>query len=365
MLSSHSSSSDKQPTRDDILAALARLRDPAGGDMVSNGRISGVAIRAGGQVGFLIAIAPEEEEAFRAIRQQAEDAVAQLAGVKKVIAVLTAQRTGEDAPVVQEAAKEPARRAVWNHAPIPGVGKVIAVASGKGGVGKSSVTMLLAHALADEGVRVGVVDADIHGPSVARMLGISGKQPEAKDGLMQPVVGHGIPALSMGQLAGEAEALVWRGPQLTKMLNQLLRGADWQSCYDGAGLDVLLVDMPPGTGDVQLTLAQNVPLSGVVLVTIPSAVAVMDAAKSATMFGKVNVKLLGVVENMAGIEQPDGSLMPVFGSGGGAELATQFNVPLLAQLPLWPTLAPKLDAGEKPDSVYFQALLPVALALNN
>ena len=339
-------------TREAILASLATLRDPAtGGDVTP--RIGGIAIRdnaAGAEIGFMIAVQPSEAELFRAVRQQAEDLVLALPGVAKATAVLTAEQEA-----VPPATPEPAKRAQWNREALPGVRKIIAVASGKGGVGKSTVTILLAHALRAQGLRVGIVDADIHGPSMARMLGLHG-QPEVREGKMVPMIGHGIPALSVGSLAGESEALVWRGPQLGKMLTQLLRGADWQSAYNGAGLELLLVDMPPGTGDVQLTLAQSVPLDAALLVTIPSHIAGMDAAKCASMFRKLNIPMLGVVENMAGLALPDGSLQPLFGSGGGQALADANQLPLLASLPLWPSLAPALDAGQAPDDASLSAM---------
>ncbi len=324
------------PTREEVLRALEAM--PA-----LSSRVQGVSVRPGvdgARVGFLITGGPEAE----GLRVQAEAIARALPGVAQVTAVLTEERA-PDAPPEKA---PPARPAQWNRAPLPGVKKIIAVASGKGGVGKSTVTVLLAHALRAQGCRVGVLDADIYGPSLARMFGLSG-QPEARGGQVVPMESpHGIPVLSMGSLVGEGDALVWRGPQLSKTLQQFLRGADWAGCYGGQGLDLLLIDMPPGTGDVALSLAQLAPIDGALLVTIPSQVAVMDAAKSAAMHTKLGIPLLGIVENMAGLELPDGTRQPLFGEGGGTALASIAGTSLLASFPLWPSLAPVLDQGKAP-----------------
>ncbi len=228
---------------------------------------------------------------------------------------------------------EPLRKAVWNFTPVEGVKRIVAIGAGKGGVGKSTVTIGLAHALSALGLRVGVLDADIYGPSMPRMLGLTTcGQPALAEGKMVPFVSRGIACMSIHFITGDTAAVL-RGPMITKALHQLLRSSKWDA------IDVLLVDLPPGTGDVQLSLAQAAPLDGAIIVTTPQAVAVDDARKALSMFQKVNVKVLGVVENMSG---------SVFGAGGGAKLAQEASAPLLATLALDAQLCAALDAGEAP-----------------
>lgn len=226
------------------------------------------------------------------------------------------------------------RAAPWNFDPVPHVRRIVAVASGKGGVGKSTTTVNLAHALAAQGLRVGILDADIYGPSIPRMLGLSGR-PEIENNLMLPLEAHGIKAMSMQFITGD-EAAVLRGPMISKALHQLLRLTRWGD--DKHPLDLLLVDMPPGTGDIHLSLAQQVPLDGAVIVTTPQEVALMDARKAAGMFEKLRVKRIGVIENMSG---------GMFGSGGGARLAQELGAPLLAVIGLEQALCETADAGQR------------------
>lgn len=237
----------------------------------------------------------------------------------------------------------PQRAPTINHAPLYGVAKVIAIASGKGGVGKSTVTVNLAHALTAAGKRVGILDADMYGPSIPRMLGLDTYvKPEVVDGLMLPPMAHGIRAMSMALVAGD-QAAVLRAPMITKALVQFLRMTRWADAAHPC--DVLLVDLPPGTGDVLLSLAQNCPLDGAVVVTTPQDVAVIDADKCADAFRKLGVPILGIVENMATFIAPDGSAHALFGAGGGAKLAAKYSAPLLAQLPLDPAIGTAGDAG--------------------
>lgn len=246
-----------------------------------------------------------------------------------------------------------------NHTPIPHVARVIAIASGKGGVGKSTVTTNLAHALTAAGKRVGILDADIYGPSIPRMLGLETYlKPELTDDhRMVPPTAHGIRAMSMALITGD-EAAVLRAPMITKALVQFLRLTRWGDAAHPC--DILLVDLPPGTGDVTLSLAQNVKLDGVVLVTTPQDVAVIDADKCASAFHKLHVPLLGVVENMSHFITPTGEAMPLFGSGGGAKLASKYHTGLLAQLPLDPAIGSCADAGK--NYLAEQPNAPAALA---
>ena len=224
--------------------------------------------------------------------------------------------------------------------PLPGVKNVIAVASGKGGVGKSTVAANLALALKAEGASVGVLDADIYGPSQVRMLGLTGK-PDTKDGKrIEPKVSHGIQAMSIGLMIEEDTAMIWRGPMATQALQQMLGDTNWTD------LDYLVIDLPPGTGDIQLTLCQRIPVSGALIVTTPQDIALLDAKKALKMFEKVNVPVLGIVENMAThICTNCGHEEHVFGEGGGARMAAQYGVPLLGSLPLDIRIREQADAG--------------------
>ncbi len=232
-----------------------------------------------------------------------------------------------------------------NHLPLNGVERVFAIASGKGGVGKSTTTTMLAHALATQGQSISILDADIYGPSIPRMLNLTG-QPELKDGLMIPPSNYGIGCNSMGFLLPEEAAAVWRGPMVTKALAKLARGTKWTPQGEQTKL---LVDFPPGTGDVQLSMAQQVPMDGVIIVTTPQDVAVADARKAADMFEKVNVPIMGVIENMSWFEDEQGTRHNLFGAGGGEKLAEAIGVPLLAQVPQKPALVAAMDKGEQPE----------------
>jgi ATP-binding protein involved in chromosome partitioning len=235
--------------------------------------------------------------------------------------------------------------------PLPGVKNLIAVASGKGGVGKSTVAVNLALALAAEGARCGVLDADIYGPSQPRMLGLEGRRPTSPDGKhIDPLVGHGLQCMSIGFLVDQETPMVWRGPMVTQALTQFLNDTNWDD------LDYLIVDMPPGTGDIQLTLAQRVPVSGAIIVTTPQEIALLDARKGLKMFEKVDVRILGIVENMSTFICPEcGHHEAIFGEGGGQRLADQYNVPFLGALPLDIRIREQTDGGRptvvaEPDS---------------
>lgn len=229
-----------------------------------------------------------------------------------------------------------------NLTPLPGINNIIAVASAKGGVGKSTTAVNLALALSAEGARVGVLDADIYGPSVPRMLGVADARPKSPDGKsIEPVKAHGLVCMSIGLLVDEAQPMVWRGPMVTQALRQLLNDTNWGE------LDYLIVDMPPGTGDIQLTLSQQVPVSGAVVVTTPQDIALLDARKGLKMFEKVEVPVLGVIENMSTYLCPKcGHEANIFGHGGGAEMASQDGVPFLGEMPLDIRIRQEVDAGK-------------------
>jgi ATP-binding protein involved in chromosome partitioning len=245
--------------------------------------------------------------------------------------------------------------------PLPGISNVVAVASGKGGVGKSTVAANLALALAGLGARVGMLDADIYGPSQPRMMGLSGQRPTTLDGKsFMPPSSHGVKVMSIGFLIDEEQPMVWRGPMVTQALTQLLGETNWGT------LDYLIVDMPPGTGDIQLTMAQRVPLSGAVVVTTPQEIALLDARKGLMMFRKVEVPVLGVVENMSVHVCPScGHESHVFGAGGGRAMAERYGVPLLGELPLDLRIREQADAGSPtvigdPDSAAARAYVDLA-----
>ncbi|MCZ6585243.1 MAG: iron-sulfur cluster carrier protein ApbC [Gammaproteobacteria bacterium] len=246
--------------------------------------------------------------------------------------------------------------------PLDGISNVIAVASGKGGVGKSTVAVNLCLALAQEGASVGILDADIYGPSQPRMLGLTGERPTTQDGkTLDPLEAHGVKAMSIGFLVDDRKPMVWRGPMVTSALNQLLTDTRWGE------LDYLLVDMPPGTGDIQLTLSQRVPVSGVVIVTTPQEIAVADARKGLEMFQKVNVPVLGIVENMSvHVCSSCGHEDPIFGRSGGERLAAEYELPLLGALPLTRQIGEQTDQGTptvvaEPDGAVAQAYRRIAL----
>jgi ATP-binding protein involved in chromosome partitioning len=225
--------------------------------------------------------------------------------------------------------------------PLPGIRNVVAVASGKGGVGKSTTAVNLALALALDGARVGLLDADIYGPSQPRMMGLQGERPVSTDGKrLEPLEAHGVKVMSIGFLIEEEQPMVWRGPMVTQALQQLLGDTNWGE------LDYLVVDMPPGTGDIQLTLSQRVPVSGAVVVTTPQDIALLDARKGLKMFQKVNVPVLGIVENMSThVCSKCGHEEPIFGTGGGARMAEQYGISLLGQLPLDIRIREETDGG--------------------
>lgn len=331
------------PSPDALMDALARITDPVSGEnIVAAGLLERAEIKGDNAI-VVLAIAPETHGARSGLIDACTQSIKKNLGMASKV-VMTAHR---DAP---PAAEPPKKRANWNLTPLPHVTRMIAVASGKGGVGKSTTTVNLAHALAAAGKRVGILDADIYGPSIPRMLGLKhAGRPEMQDGLMQPLTAHGLRAMSMGFIMGDTAA-VMRAPMVTKALSQMLRGVAWGT--EQEPLDVLLIDMPPGTGDVHISLAQSVPLDGAIIVTTPQDVAVIDAEKCATAFEKMGVKLLGVIENMSGFTDPAGTMHRIFGEGGGTRLAEAHACAFLGEIPLDPAIGTAMESGASHSAPY-------------
>ena len=258
------------------------------------------------------------------------------------IAAALAAETGCNDINIELSTKIVAHGVQRNLKPLPNVRNIIAIASGKGGVGKSTVAVNVALALAADGASVGLLDADIYGPSQPHMVGLAGQQPQSDDGkTMRPLLAHGLQVMSIGFLIDADQPMIWRGPMVTSALQQLLHQTTWQD------LDYLIIDMPPGTGDIQLTLSQQVPVSGAVIVTTPQNIATLDARKGLAMFRKVSVPVLGVIENMSThVCSACGHEEPIFGAGGGSEMADDFDVVLLGQLPLDAKIREQTDSGE-------------------
>jgi ATP-binding protein involved in chromosome partitioning len=333
-------------TEQDVLAALRQVIDPdKGKDIVSLGMVSGLQLRDG-HVGFTIEVEAQRGPRLEPLRKAAEKAVDALPGVLSVTAVLTAQRPapGRPAPAPQaQAHAHPHAHGERAQAKplVPGVRAIVAVASGKGGVGKSTVAVNLALGFAASGLKVGLLDADIYGPSMPRMLGISGK-PASRDGkVLQPMVNHGLKCMSMGFLVPEDTPMIWRGPMVMSALQQMLRDVEWGE------LDVLVADLPPGTGDAQLTMAQQVPLAGAVIVSTPQDIALLDARKGLNMFRKVDVPVLGIVENMSYFRCPHcGERSDIFGHGGARREAERLGIEFLGEVPLDIVIRETSDEGQ-------------------
>ena len=305
----------------DVLKALNAVPGPDGKTpLPESGALSGLSIKDG-KVYLSIAIDPRQSAALEPMRAAAEAAIKKLTGVVNALVSLTSEK---QAPPKSSPPKPALSRGIA----IPGISNIIAVASGKGGVGKSTTCVNLALGLAALGWRVGVLDADIYGPSVPRLLGLKGK-PESEGRSIRPLIAYGIKAMSIGFLVDEEEAMIWRGPMVVSAIQQLLRDVLWGE------LDCLVVDMPPGTGDAQLSLAQNVPLAGAVIVSTPQDLALVNARRGIAMFRKVAVPVLGIVENMSYFICPHcGGRSDIFAHGGARLEAGKFGVPFLGEVPL-------------------------------
>lgn len=358
-----------------VLEALRTVVDPERGkDVVSLGMLSGLVVRDG-NVAFSIEVDPKRGAQAEPVRHAAEKAVEALPGVLSVTAVLTAHR-----PAGQGAAPQQGHGHAHGHSHggqghahghshgqaaeqkplVPGVKAIVAVASGKGGVGKSTTASNLALAMAANGLKVGLLDADIYGPSMPRMLGISGR-PTSHDGrILEPMENYGIKVMSMGFLVAEDTPMIWRGPMVMSALQQMLRDVNWGT------LDVLVVDMPPGTGDAQLTMAQQVPLAGAIIVSTPQDIALLDARKGLNMFRRVDVPVLGIIENMSYFCCPNcGHRTDIFSHGGARKEASDLGMEFLGEIPLHIEIRETSDQGQpivvsQPDSEHAKAYRGIA-----
>ena len=340
-------------TKDRVIEALKRVKGPdLREDIVSLGLVSEIVVNKG-KVYFAISVDPARAGELEALRLAAQKAVADVPGVAAVAVTLTADRAPggrrgaggngkgaeppQGSPFTRPGAARDAR-----HRPggVPGVAHIIAVASGKGGVGKSTTAVNFALALKERGLSVGLLDADIYGPSMPRLLGLRGQPQQVAGNKLEPMRAYGLKVMSMGFLVDEETPMIWRGPMVMSALSQMLKDVAWGE------LDVLVVDMPPGTGDAQLTMAQQVPLAGAVIVSTPQDLALIDARKGLNMFRKVNVPVLGIVENMSTFVCPHcGERSDIFGHGGAKSEAARLGVPFLGEVPLTLAIRETSDEG--------------------
>jgi ATP-binding protein involved in chromosome partitioning len=356
-------------TKDDVLAALVKVSSPDGEALTATAALSDIVV-TDGKVFFSITADAGAVKQWESVRERAEAAVRAVPGVTSVMVALTAERAGGAAAPGRPStapgsarprqAAAPGGHAAPSPAGIPGVAAIIAVASGKGGVGKSTTAVNLALGLRDLGLKVGILDADIYGPSMPKLLAIREK-PETIGGTrLKPIVRHGMPVMSIGFLIEEETPMIWRGPMVMSALTQMLREVEWGT------LDVMVVDMPPGTGDAQLTMAQQVPLKGAVIVSTPQDLALIDARRGIAMFRRVNVPVLGIVENMSMFICPQcGTRTDIFGHGGARHEAERLGVPFLGEVPLDMAIRENSDAGKPvvasaPDGPHAKAYRDIA-----
>jgi ATP-binding protein involved in chromosome partitioning len=341
----------------DVLAALGRVSSPDGTALPATGKLSEI-VASDGKVFLSITVDASAVKAWEAVRERAEAAVRAVPGVKSVMVALTAERAAGSGGAMPRPPQRPQTASGAARAPgarpgpapgapsapspsgIPGVAAIIAVASGKGGVGKSTTAVNLALGLRDLGLKVGILDADIYGPSLPKLLAIRERPQTIGGNRLKPIERHGMPVMSIGFLIEEETPMIWRGPMVMSALTQMLREVEWGT------LDVMVVDMPPGTGDAQLTMAQQVPLKGAVIVSTPQDLALIDARRGIAMFRRVNVPVLGIVENMSTFVCPHcGTRSDIFGHGGARREAERLGVPFLGEVPLDISIREKSDAG--------------------
>ena len=336
--------------KSDVLSALARVTGPDGVALPATGKLSDVIV-TDGKVFFSITVDAALVPNWEPVRKAAETAVRAVPGVVSAMVALTGERSTGARPQTAGPAPRPSaapppgarphgRAPAGQQPAVPGVDAIIAVASGKGGVGKSTTAVNLALGLRDLGLKVGVLDADIYGPSVPKLLAIRGKPQTVGGTRLRPMEGYGLKVMSIGFLIEEETPMIWRGPMVMSALTQMLREVEW------GALDVMVVDMPPGTGDAQLTMAQQVPLKGAVIVSTPQDLALIDARRGIGMFRRVNVPVLGIVENMSYFQCPEcGTRADIFGHGGAQHEAQRQGVPFLGEVPLHMAIREKSDAG--------------------
>ena len=345
-----------------VRSALASVEIPGGGELAGYGGLSEIIVTTGA-VAFAISVAPGMEAAFGPARVAAQAAAEKVAEGRKVMVSLTSDR----AQAATGQAKAQGRPGPPPREAVPGVRHIIAVGSGKGGVGKSTVAVNLALGFAAEGLRTGILDADLYGPSIPKLLGLEGKPAVRDDGIFAPHEAYGIRAMSIGSMLTANQAVVWRGPMATSALRQLLRESDW------GGLDVLVVDLPPGTGDIQISLVQQVPLLGAVIVSTPQDLALIDAKKAMDMLLRTGVVVLGLIENMSYFVAPDtGNRYDIFGHGGARQAADTFDIPFLGEIPLVMSIRESSDAGKPvvatdpdgPEAQAFRGIVRTILAAN-
>jgi len=324
------------PDKDRVLAALDKVIDPkTGRGLAAAGLVQGLMIGEG-RAGFMLEVPSEDAAQYAYVRDQAEKALKAVPGVEKAQVVLTAaaragvSRVRKSAKVPDDPRTDPAGKPPPT--PFEHVKRVIAVVSGKGGVGKSTVAVNLACAFAALGLKVGLLDCDVYGPSVPRMMGVD-EEPVFEDGKLTPLMAFGLKLMSIGFIVDEGRAMIWRGPMVTSAVRQMIKDVRWGG--PGDELDMLVVDMPPGTGDIQLTLFHDYKIDGAVIVSTPQEIALIDARRAAAMLQKLGVPVLGVIENMAYFPDPtSGARIPIFGTGGARAEAAKLRVPLLAEIPI-------------------------------
>jgi ATP-binding protein involved in chromosome partitioning len=330
-------------TKEQVFDSLTKVPSPYGTPITATGALSDIVV-TDGKVFFSISVDAAEVQRWESVRKRAEEAVRAVPGVQSALVALTAERKPGAAParpsLAAAAGPRPARQGGGTTVGVPGVEAIIAVASGKGGVGKSTTAVNLALGLSALGLKVGILDADIYGPSLPKLLAIK-ERPQTLGGTrLKPISRYGLTVMSIGFLIDEETPMIWRGPMVISALTQMLREVEWGK------LDVMVVDMPPGTGDAQLTMAQQVPLKGAVIVSTPQDLALIDARRGISMFRRVNVPVLGIVENMSYYLCPQcGTRADIFGHGGARHEAEQQGVPFLGEVPLHMTIREKSDAG--------------------